>query len=273
MPIIDNEAVGSRIHNIRLSMVSKTSKRKMSLEEFGKLLEPPASKSVIRAWEKGFHLPQRDKLEQLANIGNVSVDFLLYGKVLAGYGEKIREIREKITEDNLELFGKLFTPPVSSSVVESWELENSLPNWEQIEKLTTLSGKSYKQIIFGMDPMYSDRRNMNTSITFEKTEKLLESSLETIEDFFQADFLFFYLDVFRRTQVKDEKHFKPIYIICDHLTWLTGDLPKPSYKYNDSSKSIKQYNNIEEEIESSIQEINKQLEIMKQNLLDKYKEN
>lgn len=273
MPIIDNEAVGSRIHNIRLSMVSKTSKRKMSLEEFGKLLEPPASKSVIRAWEKGFHIPQRDKLEQLANIGNVSVDFLLYGKILAGYGERIRKIREEIVEVNLDVFGTLFTPPVSSSEVESWELENSLPNWEQVEKLTTISGKSFKQIIFGIDPIYEESRVINTSINFEKTEKILESSTLTPHDFFESDFFFSYFDNFRKLQVKDKNKFESIHTITACLAWIVGDFPESSYKYDDFSKSVKPYNNLKEEALANKQEIIKHLELLINILEDEHKKN
>lgn len=273
MTIINKKEVGERIHNIRLSMTPDPPRKKMSSEAFGKLLDPPASKNVIRSWEKGIYLPQSDKLKQLAEIGNVSIEYLLYGKEISGYGERIKDIRENIVEVNLEVFGTLFTPSLSSSEVESWELENSLPNWEQIEKLTTLSGKSFKQIIFGIDPIYGESRTINTSINFEKTEKILESSTLTPHDFFEADFFFSYFDTFRKHQVNNKEKFELIHTITARLAWIAGDFPDSAYKYDDLTKSVKPYNNLEEEIETNIQEINKQLELMKQNLLDKYKTN
>lgn len=270
MSVLNSEDIGKRIRDIRLGL---SNSKKVSLEAFGQLITPPASKGLVQTWEKGNSLPQKERLEQIAKIGNVTTKYLLYGKEISGYGEKIKTIRKTIAEDNLEVFGQLFTPSVSSSVVESWELENSLPNWEQIEKLTTLSGKSFKQIIFGIDPIYWESRAINTSINFEKTEKILESSTLTPHDFFEADFFFSYFDTFRKHQVNDRVTFESIHTITARLAWLAGDFPDPSYKYDDLAKSVKPYNNLEEEIESSIQEINEQLEIMKQNLLDKYKTN
>lgn len=66
-----NLAFGQRVKEIR-----KKSGR--SQEKFGQLFDPPAPKSVVSRWEHG-GTPNSNRLLQLANIGQVSTDFLLYG--------------------------------------------------------------------------------------------------------------------------------------------------------------------------------------------------
>ncbi|MBF6625733.1 helix-turn-helix transcriptional regulator [Aerococcaceae bacterium zg-BR9] len=68
----DKKQVGQRIKSIRLS-------KGMTLEEFGKLFD--ASKSIASRWEKGVSLPNPERLKQIAKIGDVTVDELLYGSL------------------------------------------------------------------------------------------------------------------------------------------------------------------------------------------------
>lgn len=69
---IDKKAVGKRIFNIRNSL-------NLTLEQFGKLDNLKASKSIVLRWENGTSLPNRSRLEIIAKIGNMTVNELLYG--------------------------------------------------------------------------------------------------------------------------------------------------------------------------------------------------
>ncbi|WP_455937109.1 helix-turn-helix domain-containing protein [Gemella morbillorum] len=69
---IDKKAVGKRIFNIRNSL-------NLTLEQFGKLDNLKASKSIVLRWENGTSLPNRSRLETIAKIGNMTVNELLYG--------------------------------------------------------------------------------------------------------------------------------------------------------------------------------------------------
>jgi transcriptional regulator with XRE-family HTH domain len=65
--------MGKRIKEIR-------EKKHMNLEEFGRLFSPPASKSTVHNWEAGRNYPNKLRLQRLAELAEVSVDYLLFGK-------------------------------------------------------------------------------------------------------------------------------------------------------------------------------------------------
>ena len=108
-----------RIKNIRLKLGMTTEKFAQAFQE-----QPP-SKGTISKWENGHYLPNNERLKRIAELGNTSVDELLYGdqkniafnvfketekEVLSNYPflnnekfnsffEKIDEFREKVYLD------------------------------------------------------------------------------------------------------------------------------------------------------------------------------
>lgn len=71
---INKKEVAKRIKNIRL-------KKGITMVEYGKLIDPikPVKTGVISNWENGKQLPNKSRLMKIAEIGNVSIDELLYG--------------------------------------------------------------------------------------------------------------------------------------------------------------------------------------------------
>ena len=65
----NNILIGKKIKNIRISLGD-------NMEEFGKRLSPVATKGTISKWENGKYIPNNDRLRQIAELGNVSIDFL-----------------------------------------------------------------------------------------------------------------------------------------------------------------------------------------------------
>ena len=65
------KTVGQRIFDIRKS-------KKLTQKEFGELLGD-IDRSLISKWEQGKNLPNRERLEIIASIGNMNVDELLNG--------------------------------------------------------------------------------------------------------------------------------------------------------------------------------------------------
>lgn len=63
-------AVGMKIRMIRLS-------QDMTMEEFGKMFG--ASKSNVRSWEIGKHLPCPNRLKEIAEFAGITVQYLLEG--------------------------------------------------------------------------------------------------------------------------------------------------------------------------------------------------
>lgn len=62
--------IGHRIQEIRLSSG-------LTLEEFGKKFDPIANKSNVSKWEKGKAMPSPERLKIIAELGGVSIDYLL----------------------------------------------------------------------------------------------------------------------------------------------------------------------------------------------------
>lgn len=83
-----NNQIGNRIRTIRKSLG-------LSMQEFGKLFNPPASKGVVSNWENNYNKPNNERLKTIANLGGVSVDELLYGDERSYINPMIIEIAAK----------------------------------------------------------------------------------------------------------------------------------------------------------------------------------
>lgn len=66
----DKKNVGERIKSIRINN-GKTQ------EQFGELFS--ASKGNVATWEKGLSLPNKERLKSISELGNITIDELLYG--------------------------------------------------------------------------------------------------------------------------------------------------------------------------------------------------
>ena len=66
----DKKSVGERIKSIRINN-GKTQ------EQFGELFS--ASKGNVATWEKGLSLPNKERLKLISELGNITIDELLYG--------------------------------------------------------------------------------------------------------------------------------------------------------------------------------------------------
>ena len=78
-----NKEIGKRIKNIRISLGK-------DLNSFGKMLNQPASASLVSRWERGVNKPNNNRLQSISEIGHISVDFLLNGLT----SEKAKEIKK-----------------------------------------------------------------------------------------------------------------------------------------------------------------------------------
>lgn len=72
MTDINKKDVGNRIKIFRKELG-------LSMKEFGSRLDSKASDSIVSRWERGISLPSNDRLKNIANLANISVEELLYG--------------------------------------------------------------------------------------------------------------------------------------------------------------------------------------------------
>lgn len=94
----------SEIQKIEIGKRIKAVRQSFGLEqgEFGKRLTPPAYASNVSKWELGKHLPSSQRLQSIAKLGHVSVDFLLNGFTSDKDKEfeELRKIRLKLPKDS-----------------------------------------------------------------------------------------------------------------------------------------------------------------------------
>ena len=109
-PTLNAIKYGKRIQAIRLE-------KGLTLDEFGKLIGAskssisewesgkhlPPAKSIISRWEKGAMLPNSSRLERVAELGNVTINELLYGNNEHNKEELAQRLMEIPTKERVEL--------------------------------------------------------------------------------------------------------------------------------------------------------------------------
>lgn len=95
-------SVGNKIKSIR-------KENGLTQGEFGDKIEN-AHKSLISKWEKGQNLPNNERLKRIAELGGITVNELLYGKV------------GKITTNNIKVnrIGKKYSIIIKEGNQERW---------------------------------------------------------------------------------------------------------------------------------------------------------
>ena len=83
--------VGNRIKNIRLGLG-------LTMKEFGKLFDEPASQSIISRWEVGKSVPNANRLKKIAELGDMTVQELLKEDDYINVGYAIKELRDSYRE-------------------------------------------------------------------------------------------------------------------------------------------------------------------------------
>lgn len=94
---VDKKEVGQRILQIRR-------KYGYSMQKFGEIIDN-APKGSVNSWEKGVNLPNEKRLRQIATLGNMTFNELLYGS-FNEYTDKL--VREKLGIQLSEEFSDTF---------------------------------------------------------------------------------------------------------------------------------------------------------------------
>lgn len=91
---INKYEVGKRIKGLRTS-------KGMTLEQFGELFNPPASKSIVSRWEAGKSIPSNERLKVISDKFEVTTIYLLYGKYMLRDIHVMPENKKKETVDSI----------------------------------------------------------------------------------------------------------------------------------------------------------------------------
>ena len=138
------KTTGEQIKSIRLELGE-------TLEEFGKKFIPPANRSLVSGWENNRYLPSPERLKEIAEIGDVSVEGLIATHSL---GDRIKRIRVEYG-DNLQEFGERVAEKMgipkdqapADSLVSRWEKGKNSPNSERLKAIAELGGITVNQLL------------------------------------------------------------------------------------------------------------------------------
>lgn len=173
------KTIGTRIADIRKSLG-------LSMEEFGKRMDPKASKGAVSNWENGYNLPNNNRLKKIAELGNTTVRKLLEPEYFIEEGKYlglvIKELRNEAKMTQREL-----SDITGLSVRKISEQENGLVFLSEND--ITLYSKAFRMTqkdIISKIQKYNDNTSSYTpaSVFFGKLvqEKRIEENL-SIEDF------------------------------------------------------------------------------------------
>lgn len=159
--MVPNRGFGERVRQIRQQL-------KMTQDEFGKKFDPPASKGIVSRWEHG-GTPNNARLQKIADLGHVSVDYLLNGNrinhlmVEQGYTPKL--LADRLGKDQ--------------SVVQQYLNGSKQPAVEDWAALAELFGVSIAYLKGESWDRYG--RIVGTNYTFEDFAHLMGLVEEEIE--------------------------------------------------------------------------------------------
>lgn len=170
----NNKEVGFRVKNIRLQ-------NGLTMEDFGKKLD--TSKGTVNNWEKGRNLPNKENLKSIAELGNISVNELLYGnikqyvyKVLNNEISNYDDLYNKILEYLLRVEYKTnYTLSEPQKKSDDYKLKVDLFLKENNNSITDF----IKTYIVGNDDM--DELYSNTSIIIHLATLYIDDLIDNIE--------------------------------------------------------------------------------------------
>lgn len=122
--------IAEKIKHIRIGLGK-------SMEEFGDLFEPKASKGVVSNWENNYNLPNNERLKRIAELGRISIEELMQETSSLKIGDRIKELRKEkgFTQNELAEFSGL-----SRSYLSDVENSRKNPSVETVEKLAESFG-------------------------------------------------------------------------------------------------------------------------------------
>lgn len=120
--MMDKKEVGQRIQIIR-------KEKGMTMEEFGNHIGG-VLKSNVSKWERGDSLPNNARLKRIAEISEVSVEFLLNGEVSFNLSTFLKKERGNKTQ---EAFSKELD--ISRSYLNDLEAGRRSPSIDTLEKI------------------------------------------------------------------------------------------------------------------------------------------
>lgn len=170
---LNKNEIGKRIKGLRTS-------RGMTLEQFGELFNPPASKSIVSRWEAGKSIPSNERLKVISHHFYVSTMYLLYGERTLTDVFSIGDGKTNIATDALD---DLENDLSSMEFTQNKEL---IQNWISHENVIQSLGPGDAELIartlFFLSNVYKTKYPNKEEIV-NKFSTLLEDATMTISSY------------------------------------------------------------------------------------------
>lgn len=237
---VDKKAVGIRIGEIRRN-------KGLTLEEFGKLVDN-AGKSVVSKWEKGITIPNNKRIKIISEIGDITIDDLLYGNMNFFIFENL----EKFVPEGEELFSSYI--PIQKIKELAHELEQNNIKISDIEEIKkTIKNKipqwkvEFQKKVNGYLNLISNHKNLK-----KQTYELLQAEISSFEKLNFLDVIFEKAEHFSFEE--KVKYFSAIQDIASTLEMLIND----EFYYMDTFAFLIK----EEALIKNVRNLNVNLEVM-----------
>ena len=146
--------LGQRIKQIRLN-------RGETMREFGKKLSPIASDSNVSRWEQNVNSPNSQRIKQIAELGNVSVEELLYGK------EEVFDLTE-VEKQIIEAYRNGADVKVTYHRYENKNLEEAMDKVMQFGKITSFMDLTEKGSFIAIQNEQHDRLEVSAFLDVKR---------------------------------------------------------------------------------------------------------
>lgn len=143
--LVDKNEVGKRIYNIRKELG-------YSMERFGEIIGD-APKGTVNGWEKGKCLPNKKRLETIANIGDTTVNDLLYGS----FEDYIAEIA--VSKFHIRLAPQMLAFMAQFLAQQGISYEDDFLIINQLRGFLSMTTESPKKVSLLYSPLSSSEKN------------------------------------------------------------------------------------------------------------------
>lgn len=177
--VIDKKAIGKRIKQIRIT-------KGYTMESFGKLFG--ATKSNVQKWEKGFTLPNKERLAGISKIADISINELLYGKENLNFDELFEKIMTRPKEEIIDLITKLTIAVEVKEFYKNKENKKNKKN-KKITEYYTWNGEKYAEITEDEE----ENKSISVFSKLSKLKKLNDNQqlvLDTLKEEYGQEYIF-----------------------------------------------------------------------------------
>lgn len=226
----------------------------LTLKEFGKLFTSPVNAGVVKKWESGVNLPNDEHMIEIAQIGNISLPWLMYGPdfenfqnhILPDVFQKLEYLESELRKENISEIDALETSVVILEALETLKIDARIKN-NQTPPNAMVSKYRLQQvmeIVLGNDP----------------------SKLEIM----QFNNLFHQVTSFMTAKVETPYTYEDNLEILDALHWLSGNHPKIVYKDNEVFRNVIDAEGLEVYIDKVTNRLHKNIDSVSNKLKEMY---